>query len=99
MQIIIREPVLFSLEHHKFVITSPNSLIFREDPPVAEDDGVPRGTVSEGVLAGLDARLRNPHCREFASRKALLLDVLEGVRQCDALKIPTILERICANFP
>ena len=69
------------------------SLIFLEDPPVVEDDGVLRGTVSEGVLASPDAYLRNLHLCKPASPEALVSEILKGVRQCDAIKIIATLER------
>ena len=97
MQIIIREPVLLSLERREFVITSPNSLIFREDLRTTKDKAVFRGTQQEGVFICLYTFLRNLYSFEPTSPKTPLSDVLELPGQTDVLQVLTALERAVLN--
>ena len=71
-----------------------NSLVLREDPPVAEDETSLCRTPHEGGFLCCNAFLQNLHLCKPASPEARISDILKEVRQCDAPKIFTVIEYV-----
>ena len=76
-----------------------NSLVLREEFPVSKDETVFRGTIVESVIRCLNSFFRNLHLRESAFRETPISDIFERVKQCDSLKILTIIKRIALDSP
>ena len=78
-------------------IQKTDSLVFREDHAVAEDETTFRGTSAEGILSYPNASVWGLHLCDPTSQEALLSDVLERFWELDVLEILTALKCTVLN--
>ena len=86
-----------SLECHGTMVKSRNSLIFRKNFPVAENKTIFQGTAVESTTSNFDSCPRDLRLCKLASTEAPVSEILETLRQTDALQVLAVRKHVVLN--